>query len=155
LKKVHTKDRVAAAWVRVLGAYANRDFRGLTGWEAAPAVERIAWFWAYSSVNSRAVAWEKAGEEVTRIPDYSRIAAAMGYSVQMGNVMLQTWLPLEYDEISKIYQLSHGRKLEKKEWVAALNEVPERCFKAGRKDAPEIRVIGWGLWALQMQHHLC
>jgi tetratricopeptide (TPR) repeat protein len=155
LKKVETKDRVAAAWVRVLGAYASRDFRGLTSWEAAPGVERIAWFWAYSSVNSRAVAWEKGGEEVTRIPDYSRIAAAMGYSVQMGNVMLQTWLPLEYDEISKIYQLSHGRKLEKKEWVATLNEVPERCFKAGRNGAPEISVIGWGLWALQMQHHLC
>ena len=141
--------------MRVLQAYASRDFRGLTSAEVAPCVERIAWFWAYSSANSRAVAWDKAGEEVARIPDYSRIAAAMGYSVQMGNVMLQAWLPLEFAEITKIYQLSHGRELEKKEWVSALNQAPERCFKPDGKDAPEISVIGWGLWALQLQHHLC
>jgi tetratricopeptide (TPR) repeat protein len=155
LKKVDTKDRVAAAWVRVLRAYASRDFRNLTSAEVAPAVERIAWFWAYSSANSRAVAWDRAGEEVARIPDYSRIAAAMGYSVQMGNVMLQTWLPLELGEVAKVYQLSHGRELEKKEVVAALNAAPEHCFKPEGKDAPEISVIGWGLWALQLQHHLC
>lgn len=155
LKKVDTKDTVAATWVRVLRAYASRDFRSLTGLEVAPGIERIAWFWAYSSVNSRAVAWDKVGEEVARIPDYSRIAAAMGYSVQMGNVMLQTWLPLEYQEIAKVYQFSHGRELEKKEWVAALNEAPERCFKPERNDPPLVSVIGWGLWTLQLQHHLC
>jgi tetratricopeptide (TPR) repeat protein len=155
LKKVDTKDRVAATWARVLQAYASRDFRSLTSAEVAPCVEQIAWFWAYSSVNSRGVAWDKAGEEVTRIPDYSRIAAAMGYSVQMGNIMLQSWLPLEYEEIGKVYQLSHGRDLEKKELVAALNEAPERCFKSGSKNAPQISVIGWGLWTLQLQHHLC
>jgi tetratricopeptide (TPR) repeat protein len=155
LKKVDTKDRVAATWARVLQAYASRDFRGLTSAEGAPTVERIAWFWAYSSVNSRNVAWDKAGDEVARIPDYSRIAAAMGYSVQMGNVMLQTWLPLEYDEVAKVYQLSHGPELEKKQVVAALNEAPERCFRPDGKDAPQISVIGWGLWALQLQHHLC
>jgi tetratricopeptide (TPR) repeat protein len=155
LKKVDTKDRVAATWVRVLQAYASRDFRNLIGSDVAPGVERIAWFWAYSSVNSRGVAWDKAGKEVTRIPDYSRIAAAMGYSVQMGNVMLQTWLPLEHEEIAKIYQMSHGRELQKEEWIAALNEAPERNFKPESKDPPEISVIGWGLWALQLQHHLC
>jgi tetratricopeptide (TPR) repeat protein len=155
LKKVDTKDKVAATWVRVLQAYASRDFRNLTSAEVAPTVERIAWFWAYSSVNSRAVAWDKAREEVAGIPDYSRIAAAMGYSVEMGNVMLQTWLPLEYEEIGKIYEMSHDRELEKRQLVAALNEAPEHCFKPAGKDAPEISVIGWGLWALQLQHHLC
>jgi hypothetical protein len=155
LKKLDTKDRVVATWVRVLQAYASRDFRLLNFSEAAAGIERVAWFWAYSSVNSRAMAWEKAGEQVAGIPDYSRIAAAMGYSVQMGNVMLQTWLPLEYAEIGNIYELSHGRQLDKKELVAALNAAPDRCFKPEDKDAPEIKVIGWGLWALQLQHHFC
>ena len=155
LKKVDTKDRVAATWVRVLQAYASRDFRNLTSLEVAPAVERIAWFWAYSAANSRGVAWDKLGEEVARVPDYSRIVGGMGYSVQMGNVMLQTWLPLEYEEIAKVYQLSHGRQLDKKEVVTALNEAPERCFKPENKEALQVSVIGWGLWALQLQHHLC
>lgn len=155
LKKVDTKDRVAATWARALQAYASSDFRNLTRADLAPGVERIAWFWAYSAANSRSVAWEKARQEVTRIPDYSRIVAGMGYSVQMGNVMLQSWLPLEYEEIGKIYQLSHGQELEKKEWVAALNEAPQRCFKPEHKGTPQISVIGWGLWALQLQHHLC
>lgn len=155
LKKVNTKDRVAATWVRVLQAYASSDFRNLTSFEVAPGLEKVAWFWAYSAANSRGVAWDKVGQEVTRIPDYSRIVGGMGYSVQMGNVMLQTWLPLEYDEIGKVYQLSHGRQLDQKEVVAALNAAPERCFKPENKDTPQVSVIGWGLWALQMQHHLC
>src|ERR1043166_172536 len=79
----------------------------------------------------------------------------MGYSVQMGNVILQIQLPLESQEISKIYQLSHGREAEQKEWVAALNDAPDRCFKPESKEAPAVTVIGWGLWALQLQHHLC
>jgi tetratricopeptide (TPR) repeat protein len=155
LKKVDTKDRAAAIWVHVLQAYASRDFRGLKYSEFAQGIERVAWFWAYSSVNSRVVAWDKAGEDVARIPDYSRIVAAKGYSVQMGNVMLQAWLPLEQQEIVRIYRLSHGRELKEKELVAALNEAPDRCFKLERKDPPQISVIGWGLWALQLQHHLC
>jgi tetratricopeptide (TPR) repeat protein len=155
LKKVETKDSAPATWARALQAHASRDFRELNNSESAPGIERVAWFWAYSAVNNRGVAWDKAGAEVTRMPDYSRIASAMGYSVQIGNAMLQIRLPLESEELAKIYQLSHGRELEQNERVAALNEAPERGFKAGTKDAPEISVIGWGLWALQLQHHLC
>jgi tetratricopeptide (TPR) repeat protein len=155
LKKMDTKDKAVAAWVRVLGAHASRDFRPLNYSEFAQGIERVAWFWAYSAASSRAVAWEKAGTNVAEIPDYSRIAGAMGYSVQMGNVMLQAWLPLEFKEIGDIYKLSHGRALDEKDMVEALNAAPDRCFKPGGDDPPRISVIGWGLWALQLQRHLC
>ena len=102
LKTLERSEKAVATWARTLGAYASRDFRLLDPSTNAPGIEQIAWFWAYSSVNNRAVAWDRVGDAVSRRPDFCRIVAAMGYGVQMGNVMLQAWLPLELQEIRDV-----------------------------------------------------
>jgi tetratricopeptide (TPR) repeat protein len=155
IKNLGTTDKAVSTWARILRANANGDFRPLDAATNVPGIEQITWFGAYSGVNNRAVAWERVGEAVTRLPDFSRIAASMGYSVQMGNVMLQSWLPLEVQEIRDIYQIMQNQELKKEDFVAALNRVPERCFDLQATNAPCVRVIGWGLWALQLQHHFC
>ena len=155
LKNIATNDADVAVWVRTLQARNSGDFRPLKFSAEAPGIERIGWFWAYSEVNSPVMAWEKMGDAVTQMPDYARIVGEMGYSVQIGNVLLQSWLPQEFQEIAKVYQLSQGRQLQKEELIAALNKLPERCFEAQETGPPRVRVIGWGLWAMQLQHHLC
>jgi tetratricopeptide (TPR) repeat protein len=155
LKNLDTSEKAVLTWARTLRAYASRDFRPLDAATNVPGIEQIAWFWAYSSVNNRGVAWEKVGDAVTRLPDFSRIVAAMGYGVQTGNVMLQSWLPLEGQEVRDIYQAMQSQELKQEDFVASLNRAPERCFDRQAIGAPRVCVIGWGLWALQLQHHFC
>ena len=52
-------------------------------------------------------------------------------------------------------QLTHGRELSEEDLVAVLNRDPDRCFDLQRGGPPRVHVIGWGLWALQLQHHFC
>ncbi len=155
IQSLDTSDKAVAAWAQTLRAYASRDFRPLDSFTNVPGIQQVAWFWAYSSVNNRAVAWGKIGADALRVPDFSRISAAMGYSVEMGNAMLQAWLPLEIQEIRKVYGVTQARELQQTELVAALNAEPGRCFESRPAGPPRVRVIGWGLWALQLQHHFC
>jgi hypothetical protein len=143
LKTLDTSEKSMATWTRTLRAYANRDFRPLDASTNVPGIEQIAWFWAYSSVNNRAVAWQRVGDAVTQLPDFFRVVAAMGYGVEMGNVMLQAWLPLEMREVRDVYRLTQGRELKEEDLVAALNQFPDRCFDLQKSGPPRVRVIRW------------
>lgn len=156
LKPLESAGKGAASWVQTLRTYASKDFRPLNSWTNIPnSIERIAWFSAYSYLNNRTVAWERVGAADSGVPDFSRIAASTGYSVQMGNEMLQTWLPLELREIGQVYQITQGQELKEENLVASLNRQPDRCFDLQSSGKRRVHVIGWGLWALQLQHHLC
>ncbi|HEX3716349.1 MAG TPA: hypothetical protein VH595_00130 [Verrucomicrobiae bacterium] len=150
-----TAQKPVATWARVLRAYNNLDFRSLDVATNVPGIEQVAWFKAYSAASSRSVAWNMVGQAVERQPDFCRMACAMGYSVEMGNVMMRVWLPLEYREIGQVYEAIQGRKLQKGDFIDSLNSNPDRCFVNGSTGAARVRVIGWGLWAMQLQHHLC
>jgi tetratricopeptide (TPR) repeat protein len=155
LDHLATAQKPVAVWARTLRARNTLDFRPLDAATNTPGVEQIAWFAAYSAANNRSVAWAKIGEAVGDRPDFCRLGASLGYDVGMGNVMLQIWLPLEIRETSAVYKVMQGRELPEKDFVAALNSDPDRCFVRESKSVSHVRVIGWGLWALQLQHHLC
>jgi tetratricopeptide (TPR) repeat protein len=155
IEHLDTTQKPVAMWARVLRARDTLDFRPLDEAPNASGLEQVARFAAFSASNNRGVAWKKAGEAVQNQPDFCRIAGAQGYSVEMGNVMLQIWLALEIGEIREVYKLMHGQELKKEDLAAALNSDPDRCFVPGAKGAPRVRVVGWGLWAVQLQHHLC
>jgi tetratricopeptide (TPR) repeat protein len=155
LDHLDTAQKPVAIWARTLRARNTLDFRPLAAATNMPGVEQAAWYAAYATANNRSVAWAQIGSAVEDRPDFCRLAAAKGYDVGMGNIMLQIWLPLEFRETSAIYQLMHDRELSKQDLVAALNSDPDRCFVRASSGAPHVRVIGWGLWALQLQHHLC
>ncbi len=155
LEHLDTKPAPVATWARVLRAGATLDFRPLMAATNSPGIEQLAWFATYSAANNRAVAWNTVGKAVQEKPDFCRIVASMGYDVGMGNVMLQIWQPLELQEIKDVYKVMHERELRKEDLVPALNAEPDRGFIPASGDAVGVRVIGWGLWALQMQHHLC
>lgn len=150
-----TAQKPVATWVRALRALNTLDFRPLDAATNVPGIEQLAWFAAYSAANNRGVAWKSVGRTVEERPDFCRVAGAMGYGVEIGNVMLQIWLPLEIQETRDVYKWMHARELQKQDLVAALNGEPDRCFVPESSGASRVRVIGWGLWALQLQHHLC
>ncbi len=154
IEKLDAASGSVATWARTLRAYNTLDFRPLDASTNVPGIEQVAWFAAYSGANSRSVAWRKIGEGVAKKPDFCRIGASLGYSVEMGNGMLQIWLPLEMKEIEDVFQQLNGGALKQSDLVDSLNSDPDRCFIQHAKGA-HVRVIGWGLWALQLQHHLC
>jgi hypothetical protein len=155
IDQLDTAQKPVAIWARTLRAHYTLDFRPLDLATNVPGVEQVAWFTAYAAANNRSVAWERVGRAVNDRPDFCRVAASLGYDVGIGNVMLQIWLPLELRETSAVYELMQGRELSEQDLVAALNSDPDRCFVPESKGAPRVHVIGWGLWALQLQHHLC
>jgi len=155
LDHLDTAQKPVAIWARTLRARNTLDFRPLDAATNVPGVEQVAWFEAYSAASSRSMAWTRIGKAVEDQPDFCRLAGAMGYDVGMGNVMLRIWLPLEIRESSGIYQQMQGGELSEENLVAALNHDPDRCFVRESSGAPRVRVIGWGLWALQLQHQLC
>jgi tetratricopeptide (TPR) repeat protein len=155
IEHLDTAQEPVAIWARVLRAYNTLDFRPLDAATNVPGIEQIAWFAAYSAANNRNVAWKRVGQAVERQPDFCRIAGALGYGVEIGNVMLQSWLPLEFREVSQVCRLLQGRELRKEDFIVSLNSAEDRCFVPQQEGPPQVRVIGWGLWAMQLQHHLC
>jgi tetratricopeptide (TPR) repeat protein len=155
LNHLNTAQKPVEIWARTLRARNTLDFRPLDAATNVLGIEQVAWYAAYAAANNRSVAWAQIGPSVEERPDFCRLAASMGYDVELGNIMLQIWLPLELREISAIYKLMQNRELSEKDLVAALNSDPDRCFVRESSGAPHVRVIGWGLWALQLQHHLC
>lgn len=57
-------------------------------------------------------------------------------------------------EMNEVHRAARGGPLDNGRLVAELNELPERCFirKGGRA---QVRIIGWGQWALFFQRQLC
>jgi hypothetical protein len=155
LDHLDTSQKPVAIWAQTLRARNTLDFRPLDAATNEPGIEQITWFAAYSAANSRSIAWTRVGRAVEDQPDFCRLAGAMGHDVGMGNVMLRIWLPLEIREAGGIYKLMLGRELSEEDLVAALNSDPDRCLVRESSGAPRVRVIGWGLWALQLQHQLC
>jgi hypothetical protein len=78
-----------------------------------------------------------------------------GFTVGVGNYLLEAALPFETNEIKSIYKLSQRHELADKDLVAALNVPPDRCFAVEEGRPAKVHVIGWGLWALALQHHFC
>lgn len=155
IEQLDTSQKPVATWARTLRAYNTYDFRPLTASTNIPGIEQIAWFYAYAYANRGTVAWNRVGNAVASRPDFCRIVAALGYDVGMANVMDRVWFPLEYREIRESYKMLQGHELQKGDFVAALNAEPDRCFVINPNGKPRVRIIGWGLWAMQLQHHLC
>jgi tetratricopeptide (TPR) repeat protein len=142
-------------WIRALRVRNTRDYRLLGLNTNSPLVEVVAWSAAYSgfmdSDGALKKAWELAGPAQ---PDFCRIVNSGHYSVGAGHQLLRTSIPLEMKEIEDVYTASHGKQLQKDDFVHELNCMPERCLSA-TKDGSTVRVIGWGQWALFLQKHLC
>lgn len=151
---LNTNQFIIGMWARSLRAIGTRDFRPLDDSSTIPGLEQFAWFTAYSD-NNRDVAWDHVGKVVESQPDFCRIVASEGHSVQVGNTMISVWLPMELKEIHAVYKTMHHDELKDENIESALNCEPDRCFDFQKRGEPHVRVIGWGLWALQMQHHLC
>jgi len=154
LGAVDTADEAVAKWLRTLQADNTGDYRSLTESKNPSLIERIAWFRAFVRSVDTDIAWDKLAKDEKLTVDFSRIANETGYSVGTGHGLLAVSLPLELKEIATIYKLSQGQDLTQKELAGKLNEMPGRCFLANTNSGANVRVIGWGQWAMFFQRQL-
>ncbi len=155
LTDIKTNAPAVASWVRALQARNTRDYRPLEKLGGLSQIECINWFYALDHSANTDIAWSKLSDVQKQIPDFVRIANEGNYSVGVGHELLALSLPAEFSEIATVYQSAHQKKLSKDGLIAALNEMPERCFSPDAEGKPEVRVIGWGLWAGFLQRQLC
>lgn len=155
LKTIGTNDASITPLVRALWTRNTGDYRLLGQMNNLTPIESAEWFSAMADYVSTPSAWQKLNDSQQRAIDYVRIANQENYSVEMGHQLYAVALPLEYDEINNVYQLSHHKPLAKGGMVPALNEMPERCFTIASDGAVHVDVIGWGQWADFLQRHLC
>lgn len=154
LDTIGTNDAATAVFVRALRARNTGDYRPLSDVNGLTQIESIEWFSALSDWIGAPSAWLKLSDVQQRTIDFVRSTYQENYSVEMGHELLAVSIPLEMQEISTVYELSHHEKLTRDGLVSALNELPERCFtKSG--GTIRVRVIGWGQWANFLQRHLC
>lgn len=149
-------DPHCAAWVRVLKARNTQDYRELNTIETPSPLEKIARFEAFGRSVDIDIVWKDLGKvEVTRLPDYCRIANSTSYSVETGHGLLQLSLALELRDMSAVFELAQGKKLNKDQIIPELNKFPERCFAPNSNGNPKVRVIGWGQWAMLFHRQVC
>jgi len=154
LDALGTNDTSVAAMGRALRAFNTGDYRPLAAVEDRSLVEDIAWYASFAAIVGSTPAWVKLNDDQKQTVDFVRCANCMRYSIQTGHELLRSSIPLELEEINRVYELAHNKELEPAELVKALNELPERCFiQTGQK--VRVRVIGWGQWAMFFQRHLC
>lgn len=156
LRGLPTNQPPVLAWSRALTAEITGDYRTLEKLDGLSQVECIGWYAALNHSANSDVAWDKLSNSQKTVVDFARIAGEQNYSVELGHVLLEYWLRMEFQELGTIYKLSHGnniKNVKKDEVVRVLNEMPDRCFTEGSN--PGIHVIGWGLWAGFFQRQLC
>jgi tetratricopeptide (TPR) repeat protein len=145
-----------AAWARVLKARNSGDYRRLAELKSPTPLERIAWFDAFGRSVNPDLAWNRLDEkEIGQVPDFCRIANTFECSVETGHGLLKFSVPLELQEVRAIYEMASGQKLNREQFVPQLNQMPERCFSKGSNHPIQLRVIGWGQWAMFLQRQLC
>ncbi|MGA2029954.1 MAG: hypothetical protein ABSG87_07760, partial [Verrucomicrobiota bacterium] len=153
LNAINTNDTAVASFVRALRVRNTGDYRLLSA-GGLSRVESIAWFEALADYTATASAWPQLSDEQKQTIDFVRIAYEEGYSVEMGHQLMDVALPLEFQEINEVYELSQHKKLNRDGLLNALNELPEHCFTKS-DGAVHVRVIGWGQWAAFLQRQLC
>jgi tetratricopeptide (TPR) repeat protein len=155
LSDIKTNDAALTSWVRALQARNTGDYRSLDKLDGLSQIECIEWFYALDKSANTDIAWSKLSDVQKRIVDFVRIADEGNYSVGAGHELLALSMPLEFEEIATVYQLSHQEKLKKEELISVLNQMPDRCFSSGSDNQTGVHIIGWGLWSGFLQRQLC
>ena len=155
LSDIKTNDATLTSWVRALQARDTSDYRPLDKAEGLSGIECIEWFYALNKSANTDIAWGKLSDVQKRTVDFVRIANEGNYSVGAGHELLAPTLPLEFEEIATVYQLSHHKKLTKEKLITALNQMPDRCISSDSDNQTGVHIIGWGLWAGFLQRQLC
>jgi tetratricopeptide (TPR) repeat protein len=155
LSEIKTNDDTLVSWVRGLQARNTSDYRPLDKLDGLSEIECINWFYALDKSANTDIAWSKLNDVQKWNPDFVRIANEGGYSVGAGHELLAVSLPLEFEELSSVYQLSKQKKIKNDDLVEVLNQMPDRCFSVGLDNQTGVHVIGWGLWAGFFQRQLC
>jgi len=154
LKSISTNDPAAACFVRALWTRNTGDFRMLNQVNGLSRVESIEWDSAMARYLGGPVAWSKLSNSQMQNIDFVREAYQDDHSVEMGHQLMDAALPLEFQEVSTVYQLSQNKVLTQAQLIPALNVMPERCFST-IDGATHVRIIGWGQWAAFLQRQLC
>jgi len=154
LNAIGTNNAAVAPMVRALWTRNTGDYRLLDKMDGLSRIESVEWFSAFADYVATAMAWPKLSDNQKQTIDFVRAANQENYSVEIGHQLLAASIPLELQEISSIYELSHHEKLTGKELVNALNNLPEYCFAQSGREV-HVCIIGWGQWAAFLQRHLC
>ncbi len=155
LTAIATNEAAVVSTVRALQARNTHDYRPLEQRTGLSRIEEVEWFSAVSKSVGSPMVWPRLTEEQQQTIDFVRAANEESYSVEMGHQLLQLALPLELAEIRSVYRYAHKQRLDRDSLIKALNVMPERCFSRGPENQVQVRIIGWGQWAMFFQRHLC
>ncbi len=156
LNAIGTNDGATTPFVRALWAKNTGDYRWLGGMNDLTPIESIAWYTAMADYVSTPLAWNKLNAAQQQTIDFVREANQDDYSVEMGQELSAVSVPLEIQEITNVYELTHEKPMKRDELVKVLNELPESsCFTTAAGGAVHVCIIGWGQWADFLQRHLC
>jgi len=146
----------AIRWVRALKARNTADYRLIDIDKNPSFLETAAWCYAFSRSVDPSLAWERLVEKGGRkSADFCRIVNSMHYSVGTGHGLLELSLPLELKEVEAVARVGLGPKVTQANLIAELNRLPEHCFSETASGNPQVRVIGWGQWAMFFRRHIC
>ncbi|WP_157837278.1 tetratricopeptide repeat protein [Geminisphaera colitermitum] len=170
-----------AGWKRALQTRITGDYRiAPPAGTAEFLLERRERYRAYAQrVDGKRAwaAWEEFPERWKTMPDWFRIVRGQGTSVGTGHILLELGLTIEEREIKTVYGLSvrgaeesgtgggaggrgtpgKAKAIDDDAWIAALNVTPGQLLAPSGRDGGgvSVRIIDWGLWADQLQRHLC
>ena len=154
LNSIKEGDSAVMKWRRALQAFNTSDYRPLAEIKNLSEIERIARFQAFSKSTENATkAWENLSDKEKAASDFIRIANGVNHSVENGHELLAVSIPAELKEVAIVYEMSHGQRLHREQLASALNATPERCLSVANNGV-QVRVIGWGQWAMFFQRHL-
>ena len=155
LDALATNDPAVTAMARALRAYNTEDYRPLNTADGLSPMECVQWFCALAHSAGVPVAWSKLSEAQKRNIDFVRLANQSGRTVEIGHQLLAEAIPLEVQEIKSVYSQITSRTLADRQLPRALNALPEHAFITGTNGSVQVRVIGWGQWAVFLQRQLC
>jgi len=145
-----------ASFLRALRVRITHDWRILQNPTRASLLERLQHYRALDqSAGTSAASAFLATNAAEPVGDWARITFENGASVGRGQLVLDTMLARELDDVAETWRAFHGTPFNSRELALALNRRPERLLSTGPSARVVPRVIGWGVWAGFFQRNLC
>jgi len=138
------------AWQRALRMRLNQNWKLLAEPAAATRLEKLEYFRA----RRMALRGIRAGQDVRDLgeriaPDFARISAGRSLGVEDGNDFIDGGIENEIDEVTRVYQQMHRRRLADSLPAEDINARAGRLLSAG-----DPQVLPWGAWAEFANRHI-
>jgi hypothetical protein len=145
-----------AAWIRALRLRNTRDWRLTADVRRLTLLEKLAEFRALAWMVDTPTAVERLDRRgaAEALPDWGRMVAGYGASVETGQRFATLTLAGEMQEVQEAWTSLRGEPPEENAWIEGLNESPGGLVSGDGKAGPGLDILDWGAWASSGQRHV-